>query len=154
MSESTTLSHPRSIGTAGPEQPWQQAYPGDLGQLRRLRADLRARLRGCPVADDAVQLLSELAANAALHSDSRRPGGTFIVRVQHDTGGHVRAEVQDDGSGWDGDLTAAAEPPHGLYLLTRLSSCYGVDRIGRGRVVWFHIHVRRDESATAGSSEC
>ena len=35
----------------------------------------------CPRADDVILCASELAANAALHSRSRLPGGTFTVRA-------------------------------------------------------------------------
>jgi serine/threonine-protein kinase RsbW len=137
MCERATLAPPDSPGQGSR---WERTYPGAPDQLRRVRADLRGRLRDCPVAGDAVQLLSELAANAVLHSDSRRPGGTFTVRVRDmSRDGQLWGEVQDEGSGWDGDLAASAEPPHGLYLLTSLASSRGVQNTGRGRVVWFCI---------------
>ena len=66
---------------------------------------------GCPVADDAVCLLSELCANAILHSDSGKTGGTFTVRARHVVDRYVRGEVEDQGSDWHGDLTASATRP-------------------------------------------
>ena len=73
----------------------------------------------CPVADDAVHLLSELCANAIVHSDSGKTGGTFTVRAQHVVNSYVWGEVEDQGSDWDGDLSGSARHPHGLYLLER-----------------------------------
>ena len=60
---------------------------------------------GCPAVDDATLLLYEIVANAIAHSASGGPGDTFIVRVSHVPGDHVRAEVQDAGSDWHGDIT-------------------------------------------------
>jgi thymidylate kinase len=59
-----------------------RTYPARLNQIRQVRADLRAVLDGCPIADDLLLCASELATNAALHSNSRRPGGTLTVRLQ------------------------------------------------------------------------
>src|SRR5215467_708563 len=56
-------------------------YPGGTEHIRAVRADLRTVLDDCPRADDVILCASELAANAALHSRSRLPGGTFTVRA-------------------------------------------------------------------------
>jgi len=56
-------------------------YPGTPEHISAVRADLRPILRGCPMADDVILCASELAANAAIHSHSRLPGGTFTVRA-------------------------------------------------------------------------
>ncbi len=124
---------------ADPQRLWQQPYPGTLDQVRHVRAALRAHLGACPVADDAVHLLSELSANAIVHSDSGKRGGTFTVRAQHYLNSHVWGEVEDQGSTWDGNLSTSALHPHGLYLLEQLASDCGVERIGRVHVVWFRI---------------
>ena len=57
-------------------------YPGTAEHIRIVRADLRAVLHECPMADDVILCASELAANAAIHTRSRLPGGTFTVRVK------------------------------------------------------------------------
>jgi serine/threonine-protein kinase RsbW len=120
------------------QRSWEQSYPGTADQLRHVRSALRSFLDGCPVADDAVCLLSELCANAVLHSNSGKSGGTFTVRAQH-VDGYVRAEVEDQGSDWHGELSAAATRPHGLYLLRNLASACGVERIRRVHLVWFRL---------------
>jgi serine/threonine-protein kinase RsbW len=121
------------------QQLWEQPYPGTIDQVRHVRAAIREFLGDCLVADDAVHLLSELSANAIAHSDSGKRGGTFTVRVQHFLNSHVWGEVEDQGSAWDGNLSRSARLPHGLYLLERLASECGVERIRRVHVVWFRI---------------
>jgi len=73
------------------------------------------------------------------HSDSGKRGGTFTVRVHHFPDSYVWGEVEDQGSAWDGNLSRSARHPHGLYLLERLASDCGVERIMRVHVVWFRI---------------
>ena len=130
---------PPPAGPPGTATSWQAAFPGTAGQLRHVRAALRSLLRGCPAADEVILLADELAANAIAHSHSGQPGGTFTVRLTHVPGGHVRAEVQDQGSAWHGDLPASARPPHGLYLVQALSAACGTRRDGPARVVWFQL---------------
>ncbi len=124
---------------AGPARAWEATYPGTADQVRHVRAALRPLLRDCPAADDVILLADELAANAILFSDSGKPGGTFTVRLQHVPGDHVRAEVQDQGSTWDGDLTRSARRPHGLYRLLTLSTRCGIENGPQSRTAWFHI---------------
>jgi len=75
-------------------------YPARPEHVRQARADARGLLDGCPAADEVILCLSELAANAVLHSDSRRPGGTFTVRIESCPGGYIRIEVDDGGGPW------------------------------------------------------
>src|SRR5215470_66013 len=88
------------------------AYPGSTEHVAAVRADLRPLLRDCPMADEVILCASELAANAALHSRSRLPGGTFTVRVKITPCDHVQIEVEDEGGPWPqvGDSTGN----HGL----------------------------------------
>ncbi len=128
------------------QRSWEQSYPGTAGQLRHVRSALRDFLDGCPLVDDAVCLLSELCANAVVHSDSGKVGGTFTVRAQHVVNGYVRGEVEDQGSDWHDELSAAATRPHGLYLLLNLASACGVERIKRVRLVWFRLDYPKDST--------
>jgi histidine kinase-like protein len=113
----------------------ERSFPGRLDQVRKARAFMAHMLRGCPAADDAVLLISELATNACTYTASGNPGGTFTVRVERFPGG-IRAEVEDQGSGWDGDLSNA-QPPHGLYLLQALAASCGTHHGACGWVAWY-----------------
>ena len=77
---------------------WSRSFPAVPEQAREARRFLAAILDGRR-ADDAVLCLSELVANACLHSRSRWPGGCLTVRVQLH-GDHVRVEVRDEGGPW------------------------------------------------------
>ena len=63
-------------------------------------ADLAALRVCCPMADDVIRCASELAANAAVHSHSRLPGGAFTVRAKISTGDYAWIEVEDNGGPW------------------------------------------------------
>lgn len=113
-----------------------RTFPGCRDQVAQVRAFLARFLDGCPAADDAILLVSELAANAVTHSASGHPGGTFTVRARLHSDQSVHTEVEDQGSAWDGNL-AAAERLHGLHLLHELSAGCGTRRGKHGWVTWF-----------------
>jgi hypothetical protein len=137
------MRHPDTLPQTAPATArtpaWHRTYPGLPAQARIVRADLRPLLARCPAADDVLLLASELAANAIAHSHSGRPGGTFTIRLSHEPGSGVHAEVADQGSTWPGDLPVCARPPHGLYLLLALSTACGARRDGHNRIVWFRL---------------
>jgi two-component sensor histidine kinase len=87
-----------------------------------------------------VLLISELAANACAHSGSSRPGGSFTVRAELCHVGSLYVEVEDQGSEWDGNISAA-KPPHGLFLLRELSDDCGARRGKQGWITWFTIAI-------------
>jgi anti-sigma regulatory factor (Ser/Thr protein kinase) len=116
-------------------------YPGSLEHISRVRADLRVILDGCPAADDAIQCTSELAANAAEHSNSRRPGGTFTVRVYICPRDYIHIAVRDDGGPWieqNPDTTRG----RGLTVIESLAGTgnWGISHHSTyGRVVWARL---------------
>ena len=112
------------------------SFPGKIEQLRLVRGALAPLLEGCPVADDALLVCSELAANAALHSRSAAPGGRFTVRVRILSAEYVRVEVEDQGGVWDRHHDE--ERPHGLDLVHLLAGegHWGVNGGPEGRTVW------------------
>jgi anti-sigma regulatory factor (Ser/Thr protein kinase) len=78
---------------------------------------------------------SELAANAALHSRSRLPGGTFTVRTTVHSNCHVRIEVEDNGGPW----IASPDDPnghHGLDIIRALAKEWGVSGDHAARTIW------------------
>jgi hypothetical protein len=119
------VRQPASGGTA-PSRQHSRAFPALLPQVGEARRFLADVLASYPRIDEAVLCLSELAANACLHSDSRLPGGTFTVRVCVRPGEQVRLEVVDKGGPW----AASAhddDRPHGLAIVASLACDYGVD---------------------------
>ena len=111
-------------------------YPGSVEHVSMVRTHLRALLRDCPVADEVILCASELAANAARHSDSRFPGGTFIVRVTVNPSHRgVSVEVEDQGGPW---IAAPDESTghHGLDILRALAKEWGIDGNHAARTVW------------------
>jgi serine/threonine-protein kinase RsbW len=110
-------------------------YPGTIDQARAVRADLRGLLDGCPMADDVILCASEMAANAALHSRSRLPGGQFTVRAEIHPGDYIWIEVEDNGGPW---LETAPDSgrSHGLDLIRALASEWAIDGDSITRIVW------------------
>ena len=110
-------------------------YPGRPEHVRQVRAAARGLLAACPAADEVILCLSELAANAVLHSDSRRPGGTFTVRIESRPGAYIRFEVEDDGGPW---LAPVPDPGsgRGLDIIRALAAEWGVAHGPGGRTVW------------------
>src|SRR5215471_16697857 len=101
-------------------------YSGAAGHIRAVRADLRPLLTDCPMADEIILCASELAANAALHSNSGLPGGTFTVRAQFSPGHYARLEIEDDGGSWTPATTNSAGH-HGLDIVRTLATDWGTD---------------------------
>jgi serine/threonine-protein kinase RsbW len=119
---------------------YARTYPGTLDQVRLVRAFLRESLSGCPRADDAVALGSELAANAVVHSRSGVPGGHFSVRAEVNEGAYVLVAVEDEGGPWQ---ARACEPQrgHGLDLVQAIAGPghWGVTGDANGRETWARL---------------
>jgi anti-sigma regulatory factor (Ser/Thr protein kinase) len=116
-------------------------YRGRPGQVGQVRANLRHILGGCPIADDVILCASELAANAAVHSDSRHPGGTFAVRVVISPGRCVQIEVEDDGGPWIGPSPDPARG-RGLDIVRALAADCGSRASAHSRIVWARLDWR------------
>jgi serine/threonine-protein kinase RsbW len=125
----TSAARARALRTSG------VTYPGSMEYVSAVRADLRALLPDCPMADDVILCASELAANAALHSDSCMPGGTFTVRAAVHSGCHVRVEVEDNGGPWVA-LPSHPGGRHGLDIVRALASELGINGNHAARIIW------------------
>jgi serine/threonine-protein kinase RsbW len=130
---------------------WSRVFPARADQVREARAFLRAALDGCPAADDAVLCISELAANAVLHSDSRNAGGTFTVRAEVHQGDYVWIEVEDNGGAWD-QRTHRDGRPHGLDIVGALATETGIDGDPiTGWVTWARFDWPTPDPASHGN---
>lgn len=123
-----------------PPASWQsctRTFPGRAEQISAVRALLADFCGGFPAADEAILLASELCTNAITHSASGQPGGTFTIRARL-TRTYLQAQVEDQGSSWDGSLSPA-KAPHGLFLLRALSTACGTYPGQHGWVTWFTL---------------
>ncbi|GAA4626479.1 hypothetical protein GCM10023196_034900 [Actinoallomurus vinaceus] len=75
---------------------WRRTFPGRPDQARLVRRFVAFLLDDCRHADDAVQVVAELAGNALIHTRSGRPGGTFVVEVRRWEDG-LAVSVTDQG---------------------------------------------------------
>jgi hypothetical protein len=85
--------------------------------------------------DEVILCASELAANAALHSRSRLPGGIFTVTASVSPGDHAQVEVKDQGGPWVPPGSDSARH-HGLAIVCALATDWGIDGDHTSRIIW------------------
>lgn len=117
-----------------PQRTTEATYPGATEHIRAVRHDLRALLGDFQRADDVILCASELAANAAQHSRSRLPSGTFTVRAAVSPDG-ARIEVQDDGGPWNQGMIDPTRH-HGLDLVRAVADEWGIEGDSTSRTIW------------------
>ncbi|WP_281910343.1 ATP-binding protein [Streptomyces olivaceus] len=99
---------------------------------------------GSPASDTITLVVSELAANAALHGCV--PGRDFELRLVYDrSAGFVRVEVSDTHPELPAPTTRPAaddEGGRGLLLVAAVADRWGVERrTGPGKTVWAECAV-------------
>jgi hypothetical protein len=120
---------------------YQRTFHGHASQVAEVRRDIAAYLDGCPAADDAILIVSEIVANAIVHSDSS--GESFTVRSETFRD-YVWIECEDLGGPWH--CARPDDRPHGLDIIAALA---GPDNWGtetasnRGRIVWARLYLPR-----------
>ncbi len=138
-----------SAGSAGPvgstrtRGPWIRTFrgtPASVPEARRFVAEL---LTGCPAREVLMTCVSELSANAIMHTASGSAGGEFIVEVACPQDGVARVAVTDEGGAsvpaagaLGGALDLAAEGGRGLALVAACTSRWGWVEAYPGRTVW------------------
>ncbi|MFC6080304.1 ATP-binding protein [Sphaerisporangium aureirubrum] len=92
-----------------------------------------------PAADDVTLLVSELTANAVIHSRSR-DGGTVTLMIA-DRVTHVHIEVTDEGGDAAPELREdpLSEGGRGLMLVNLISHRWGVSQDWSWRTVWCEV---------------
>lgn len=126
------------------------AFRGTGDQVRQARRFTARILNGWPNADDVVFCVSELTANAVVHSASGKPGGIFWLHVTAVPGEYVRVEVCDQGGPW-ARREQEPERPHGLDIVRLLATEFGVDGDARsGRIAWARLDLPSIGGAMSG----
>jgi serine/threonine-protein kinase RsbW len=129
---------PTTVAT--PPRKREQVLPSRPDQVRVARAFLASVLAGCPVADEAILCASELASNSILHSDSKKPGGTFTIYAEMHND-YAWVEVKDDGGTWNQHAHSDGRP-HGLGIVNELAADWGIDGDPlTGWIVWARLDV-------------
>ena len=130
---------------AHPSTWYQRTFHGRPDQVGQVRRDLARHLAGCPAADDAVLIASELAANSVMHSAS---GGEFFTVRCETHPGYVWIEVEDLGGPWQ--LAQPDGRPHGLDIIGALAGPdnWGADTTSDGdRIVWVRLDLPGERRA-------
>jgi len=115
--------------------------PDDLASVAVARRFVREKLVEWGIdepMDDALLVVSELAANALTHAES-----SYRVRIAA-TGTALRIEVEDDGAGTPEPqpLTETEEHGRGLHLVGALAASWGMDAgVGGGKRVWADLAI-------------
>jgi serine/threonine-protein kinase RsbW len=123
-------------------RPMRRAFPGRADQIARAREFTKRVLGPCPVTDEAVLFVSELATNALEHT-STGDGGQFQVTICRN-GTSLLVGVSDNGS----DKTPASRPPdpesetgRGLGLAELIADRWGYGGDQHGLTVWFELQA-------------
>ena len=124
-----TRPAPAAVGYTG-------VFPGRADQIGRARREVARYLADCPVASDALIVLSELATNAVLHSRSKHDFFTVHAEL---TDGHARLVVEDAGGTWEPPGPAETDGGRGLQIVAALADAWGIDGDASGRVVWARL---------------
>lgn len=132
-------SRPFPMASTGGPQSASRIFSGTHDQIAQARAFAKEILGTVPVLDDVVLLVSELCANAVLHTASG-DGGKFEVVICR-SNRQVRVEVRDDGS----ERQPVISPPglaavgRGLQLVAALAEYWGYRGDRNGRTVYFQM---------------
>ena len=144
MTGTYPVLHVGSFGSADPTspvrstRPWARTFrgtPASVPEARRFVAEL---LAGCPAREVLMTCVSELCANAVVHTASGN-GGAFIVEVDLPRDGVARIAVTDQGGPSlpaAGHLDLMAEGGRGLAMVAACTSRWGYADADPGRTVW------------------
>jgi serine/threonine-protein kinase RsbW len=126
------------LGTVRPTRPWARTYRGTPASVPEARRFVGELLAGCPARETLMTCVSELCANAIVHTASGR-GGVFTVEVDCPRDGVARVAVTDDGGSSvpaAGRLDLMAEGGRGLAMVAACTSRWGFREAYPGRTVW------------------
>ena len=117
--------------------------PASAGEARRFVDGVLTDLGLLVLAYPATVLVSELVANAVLHT------GTPIEVIVARAGDGVRIEVHDGSAQLpvQKHYSAMSGTGRGLMLVDRMASHWGAERTTDGKMVWFELDGRSAPAA-------
>ena len=146
LAQVTAATPPNVPATTEPRvlaaRPVQRTFPGRADQIAHAREFTKRMLGLCPVADEAVLLVSELATNALAHT-STGDGGQFHVTICRN-GTSLLIGVSDSGSDKTpapGPLNPESETGRGLGLVELIAERWGYCGDQHGLTVWFELQA-------------
>ena len=128
-----------SVARPAPDPEAVLDLPQDLGSVRSARRFVKEILTQwdlLPLLDDALIVVSELAANAITHA-----GSDYRVRLSS-TQRSVRIEVRDGGDGTPEPQPQSLTSEHGrgLLMVAAIAASWGIERSdGRRKLVWAEL---------------
>ena len=135
------------------QAPLLRVLPGTPESASAARSMTRQLLgEGHPSAETVQLVVSELVANAIVHSKSGAPGGTVTVALCPGPGG-ILVQVRDDGGPSEPHLSGVAteggngaEHGYGLLLVDALADRWGTISSPDGRITWCRISGQHPEA--------
>lgn len=126
-------------------RPKRRVFPGNPDQARQARLFVTRTLDGCPAADTAVLLTSELVSNAISHTRTGK-GGSFEIIVWRgltatciavlDSGSDDKPALRNEKPDvWS--LGLPRETGRGLTMVDALATRWGHEGGRGGRALWF-----------------
>ncbi|MCZ2526010.1 ATP-binding protein [Streptomyces sp. NPDC059506] len=129
-------------------------FPEEVGRARRWTRDI---LRECPCADDAALIVTELGANALVHTASGDKNGSFHITLALSDQAVVIA-VSDSGSAGttprikrpDQDATCG----RGLGMVEILATRLDIHGSDHGRTITAELRMSKDCGTAPGERTC
>jgi anti-sigma regulatory factor (Ser/Thr protein kinase) len=122
---------------------WSQLFFGRPEQVRQARRFVGAVLEDLTCRESALLVVSELATNAVVHTDSGKPDGWFIVHVVVFVD-RVRLRVFDMGHPTNKPELKPLDPDahtgRGLAVVAGLALDWGVEGDQSAYLVWADLH--------------
>lgn len=146
---------------------WSRSFRGVPASLAEVRVFVAAVVGDRPGAAEVILVVSELAANAILHSLSGDPGGQFVVhlaiyrdrwqmRIDDGGGPTVPRICSADGHGLfpfeESSCGCNPESGRGLALVAAMSRAWGVLGDEYSRAVWAEILFPVEDDTTTTPS--
>jgi anti-sigma regulatory factor (Ser/Thr protein kinase) len=135
---------PTVFGRAGDTvlitRPKRRIFPGRPDQIGHARDFTRRILGPCPVLDEAVLLVSELATNALEHTATGNDGQFDVTIYSGDSS--LLIAVSDGGSGQTPSPRAydeLSEDGRGLGMVELIADRWGHCGDEHGRTIWFEL---------------